>query len=210
MTSPHRALIVIDAQQEYFDGVLEIRHPSREDSLKQILAAIDVADREGLPIVIVQHEFPDGAPVFAAGSAGWKLHPDLEARIDPTWKLVRKNFSSTFAGTGVAEWLADNAVDTVTLVGYMTNNCVLATAAAAEPLGLAVEVLSDATGAIALSNEAGTASAQQVHETIMALLQSNWAAVAPTDTWVSAVADGRLLPKSDLGTSAFQGARTTA
>lgn len=210
MTSPHRALIVIDAQQEYFDGVLEIRHPSREDSLKQILAAIDVADREGLPIVIVQHEFPDGAPVFAAGSAGWKLHPDLEARIDPTWKLVRKNFSSTFAGTGVAEWLADNAVDTVTLVGYMTNNCVLATAAAAEPLGLAVELLSDATGAIALSNEAGTASAQQVHETIMTLLQSNWAAVAPTDTWVSAVSDGRLLPKSDLGTSALQGARATA
>ncbi len=78
---------------------------------------------------------------------------------------MTKAYASVFAGTGLLDWLRDRAVDTLTLVGYMTNNCVLATAADAEQHGLAVEVLSDATGAINLANEAGSASAQQVHET---------------------------------------------
>ncbi|MER7485095.1 hypothetical protein ABTY20_03970 [Streptomyces sp. NPDC126497] len=87
----------------------------------------------------------------------------------------------------------------------MTNNCLLSTSAAAEPLGFTVEVLSDATGAIHIANEAGTASAQQVHETLMTLPHSNWAAVTTTDTWAAAVADENPLPKSDLVTSAAQG-----
>lgn len=45
----------------------------------------------------------------------------------------------------------------ITLVGYMMNNCILGTAADAGPRGIAVEVLFDVTGAIALSNAAGAA-----------------------------------------------------
>lgn len=33
MTAPNRALIVIDVQQEYFGGPLEIRYPPHADSL---------------------------------------------------------------------------------------------------------------------------------------------------------------------------------
>lgn len=38
-----------------------------------------------------------------------------------------------FEGTGLLEWLRAEDVDTITLTGYMTNNCVLASAVAAEP-----------------------------------------------------------------------------
>jgi nicotinamidase-related amidase len=93
----------------------------------------------------------------------------------------------------------------VTLTGYMTNNCVVASAAAAEPLGFTVEVLSDATGAIPLSNDSGSASAAQVHETLMTLLNSNWAAVALTDAWVGAVEAGTTLPRGNLVESATAG-----
>ena len=75
----------------------------------------------------------------------------------------------------------------------------------AEERGLAAEVLSDATGAIHLANEAGKVSAQQLHEVLLVLLHSNVAAVASTEDWASAVAEGEALPKSDLGTSATQG-----
>lgn len=51
----------------------------------------------------------------------------------------------------------------------------------------------------------GTASAQQVHETLMTLLHSNWAAVTTTDAWATAATDGDRLTKSDLVTSATQG-----
>lgn len=204
-TSPRRALIVIDVQQEYYDGPLAIQYPPRDKSLARILDVIDLAATQQLPIVMVRHEYPEGAPVFAAGSPGAELQADVQGRVTPTTKQITKKYASVFADTGLAEWLQDQQVDTVTLVGYMTNNCVIGSAAAAEPLGIAVEVLSDATGAIHLSNEAGTASAQQVHETLMALLHSNFAAVASTEAWTAAVTDGRALPKSDLGTSAVQG-----
>lgn len=205
MSHPRRALVVVDVQQEYFDGPLQIQHPPREESLANVTRAMDIAIEHDLPVVVVQHEYPEGAPVFAAGSAGWALHPDVEQRIRPSWKRATKDKGSVFAGTDVAEWLAAQGVDTITVVGFMTNNCDIATAVEAEGLGLAAEVLSDATGAIHLANEAGTVPAHVLHEVLMVLLQSNFAAVGTTEAWAAAVESGEALPKSDLGTSALQG-----
>ena len=205
MTAPRRALIVVDVQQEYFTGILQIQAPPRDQTLANIVAALEVAEQQELPVVVVQHELPQGAPVFAVGSDSWSLHPEIERRMDPTWKRVSKDKGSVFAGTDVAQWLAEREVDTVTIVGYMTNNCDIATAVGAEELGLAAEILSDATGAIHLANEAGQVSADQLHETLLVLLHSNFAAVATTQAWTTAVTAGDALPKSDLGTSATQG-----
>jgi nicotinamidase-related amidase len=205
MTAPRRALVVVDVQQEYFDGILRVQHPAPESSLANITRVLDLAAAQGLPVVVVQHELPEGAPVFAKGSAGWELHPDVASRARPEHKRVAKDKASVFAGNDVAQWLASQDVDTITIVGFMTNNCDIATAAAAEELGLAAEVLSDATGAIHLANEAGKVSAEQLHETLLVLLHSNFAAVATTDAWVAAVEGGQELAKSDLGTSAMQG-----
>lgn len=205
MTAPRRALIVVDVQQEYFTGTLQIQAPARDTTLANIVAALEVAQQHELPVVVVQHEEPQGAPVFAVGSESWSLHPEIEQRLSPSWKRVSKDKGSVFAGTDVAQWLAEHDVDTITIVGYMTNNCDIATAVGAEELGLAAEVLSDATGAIHLANEAGKVSADQLHQTLLVLLHSNFAAVAPTQAWAAAVATGEALPKSDLGTSAVQG-----
>lgn len=200
-----RALIVVDAQNEYFDGILQIQHPPREETLANITRAIDVAVELGLPVVVLQHELPEGAPVFAVGSAGWALHPEVESRLRPEFRRASKVHGSAFTGDGVAEFLTEQGVETITIVGYMTNNCDLATAVEAEGRGLVAEVLSDASGAIHLSNEAGSVSAEQLHTTLMVLLSSNFAAVSTTDAWIEAARAGTELPKSDLGTSASQG-----
>lgn len=205
MTSPRRALVVVDVQQEYFDGILQIQAPSPGASLDRVVAALDVARQHDLPVVVVQHQLPEGAPVFAVGSDSWSLHPEIQRRLEPSWKRVTKDKGSVFAGTDVAAWLAQREVDTITIVGFMTNNCVIATAVNAEELGLAAEVLSDATGAIHLANEAGKVSADELHRTLLVLLHSNFAAVATTGDWTAAVATGAILPGSDLGTSATQG-----
>ncbi|MEO6531432.1 MAG: isochorismatase family protein [Specibacter sp.] len=207
MAELRRALVIIDVQNDYFTpgGPLEIQYPDRRESLGNITRAIDLAEKNGMPIVSVQHQYPAGAPVFAEGSEGWKLHPEIASRRKDSWKHLVKSYASVFAGTDFEAWLRDNDVQAITLVGYMTNNCDLATAAAAEPLGIAVEVLSDASGVIHLANEAGQVGAQQLHETLMVLLHSNFAAVATTDDWAAAVAAGTTLPKSDLGASAVYG-----
>lgn len=208
MPPVRRALIVIDVQQEYFQGPLAIGYPPPEESLAKILEAVRVADLVGIPVVIVQHEKPEGAALFAVGSTGWSLHPGLDPVVDSAWKRVVKNYASVFDGTGLADWLHANDVDTITLVGYMANNCVLASAAAAAPLGFAVEVLSDAIGAIHLANEAGSVSAGQLRQTLLVLLQSNFAAVATTQAWAVAAAAATTLPGSSLLASATLGRAT--
>lgn len=205
MSAPCRALIVIDAQQEYFEGLLQIQYPSRDESLVRITQAMDAAEQAGIPVVIVQHEAPAGSPVFAPESPTFELHPEISARADKAAKRFTKQHASIYAGTDLEAWLREQGIDTVTLVGYMTNNCVVGSAVGSEPLGFAVEVLSDATGAIDIANEAGSAPAQQVHETLMALLHSNWAAVTTTEAWSAAAKSGESFAPNNMVVSASQG-----
>ncbi|GAB3620034.1 cysteine hydrolase family protein [Glutamicibacter endophyticus] len=205
MSAPNRALIVIDVQQEYFEGLLPIQYPSREESAARVAQAMDAATQAGLPVVVVQHVTEEGAPVFAPDSQTFPLHSEVEKRSAHAAKRFSKQTSSVFADSDLEPWLRENNIDTITLVGYMTNNCVVGSAVGAEPLGFNVEVLSDATGAIDLVNAAGAAPARQVHETLMALLNSNWAAVSTTEEWVKAISDRSALAKDNLIESAARG-----
>jgi len=205
VTTTRRALILIDVQQEYFAGPLAIQYPPREESILRIATAIEAATAAGIPVAVVQHSSGSGAPVFDPDMSAFELHPEVARRAQPSWKPVVKEYGSVFAGTDLEAWLREQGVDTVTLVGYMTNNCVIASAAGAEELGIEVEVLSDATGAINLENAAGSVDAKTVHTTLMALLDSNFAAVATTATWTQALTDGTALPKDDLVSSATRG-----
>jgi hypothetical protein len=53
---------------------------------------------------------------------------------------------------------------------------------------------------------AAAVDVKTVHTTLLALLNSNWAAVADTDTWSNALDAQQALKKSDLGSSAIAGA----
>jgi len=141
MTSPRRALVVIDVQQQYFSGPLEVQHPPHAESLPRITAALDAANEAGVPVAAFQHTTAAGAPVFDPTTPQWQLHPEVEQRLRPGSFRSEKQFGTVFAGTGLVDWLRERDVDTLTLVGYMTNNCVLASAAEAETHGLSVEVL---------------------------------------------------------------------
>jgi hypothetical protein len=129
------------------------------------------------------------------------LRPEIEQRLQPSWKRVTKEKASLFAGTDVAAWLAEQGRRHHHDRRLHDQQLRLATAVGAEELGLAAEILSDASGAIHLANEVGKVSADQLHETLLVLLHSNFAAVASTEAWTARVTTGEALPKSDLGTS---------
>jgi hypothetical protein len=74
----------------------------------------------------------------------------------------------------------------------MTHNCDDSTIKHAVHAGIAVEFLSDATGAVAYSNRAGTASAEEIHRAFSVVLQSRFAAVMSTAEWIDAVKTGRM------------------
>ncbi len=207
MTAPRRALVVIDAQQQYFDGALQIHFPPLPAALDNLTAAIDAANAAGIPVIAVQHNSGEESPLFNPTTPEYALHPAILERETDAWTRIEKRYSSIYPGTGLRELLAERGIDTVTLAGFMTNNCVLASAVNAEELGIDTEVLSDATGAINLANSAGAAPAETVHTTLMTLLNSNWATVTTTAEWTAALTDGAGLERSNLYNSAVDGAQ---
>lgn len=192
----NRALVVIDVQNEYVSGNLPIVYPELRESLNNIGAAMDAAAARDLPIVVVQQVAPEDSPLFARGSHGFALHKVVSSRNYD--HLVEKTLPSAFAGTDLAEWLRVRSIDTVVIVGYMTQNCDESTARDAVHRGLAVEFLSDATGTLAIANQAGSVSAKELHRTVLVVLQSRFAAVGTTGEWIEAVRQGTELPRSSV------------
>ena len=185
MSQPQRALIVIDVQNEYFTGKLRIAFPPVAQSLANICRAMDAATAAGIPVAVVQHLAPEGAPIFARGSDGAALHPEVARRSRDC--LIEKSRTSALDGTPLADWLRQRGVDTLAVVGYMTHNCDATTVLHAVREGWTVELLADATGSLAYANAAGRASAEEIHRVYTVVMHSNFAAVATTDDWLAAV-----------------------
>jgi nicotinamidase-related amidase len=186
-----RALIVIDVQNEYFSGNMKIEYPPVDVTLPNITRAMDAAYAADIPVVVVQHDAPEQSPIFAKGSAGWQLHDEVAKRLAS--HHVNKSYASVFTGTGLAEWLTEHGVDTLTIVGYMTHNCDAATIYEAAHKGLTVEFLADASGSPSYENAAGKASAEEIHRVFSTVFHSGFAAVGSTEEWIAAVGEGKAL-----------------
>ncbi|MDM0078926.1 cysteine hydrolase family protein [Variovorax sp. J2P1-59] len=194
---PRRALIVIDAQNEYFaGGGLPIEYPPVEESLPNITRAMDAARAASTPVVVVRHHAPKGAPVFQANTRNGELHAEVARR--PHDHLVTKTFPSVFTGTDFADWLHRHGINTISVAGYMTHNCNASTVYEAMHRGLNVEVLSDATGALPYANAAGRASAEEIHRVFSVVFHSNFAAVVSTDDWIAALKGGNAIEKDNV------------
>lgn len=201
----HRALVVIDVQNEYVSGNLPIEYPDVQLSLANIANAMDAARDNDIPVVVVQNTAPPDAPIFNKGTHGWELHDVVAKR--PRNHYLEKRLPSAFAGTDLGEWIAENKIDTLVVMGYMTHNCDDSTIKHAMHAGIAVEFLSDAAGTVSYRNRAGTASAEEIHRAFSVVLQSRFAAVMTTAEWIDAVKTG-LTPERDSIFASSQRARS--
>lgn len=182
-----RALIVIDVQNEYFDGALPISDPTPALSLANIGRAMDAATAAGIPVIVVRHGDADPeASSFRVGSHTWELHPEVERRDRD--HLVEKTMPGAFTDTQLASILAAEEIDTVAIAGYMTHMCVDTTSRQAAHRGLAVEILSDATGTLALENSGGGATGEELHRATLVAQGQFFADVVRTDDWLDRIA----------------------
>ena len=191
-----RALIVIDVQNEYVTGKLRIAYPEIATSLANIARAMDAAKAAGIPIAVVQHLAPENAPIFVRGSEGAALHQVVSER--PYDLLVEKNRASALTDTNLGAWLKENEIDTLTIVGYMTHNCVHSTVLEATFRGWKVEVLSDACGSLPYANAAGSATAEEIHRVFTIVMHTGFAAVTSTQEWLVAAGKGDALMPDNI------------
>ena len=175
-----RALLVIDVQNEYFTGKLPVSHP--EGSFNNILRIMDAAMEDKIATAVIQNSAVSSeSPVFRKGSYEWELHPEIAKRHRDI--LIEKNFPDSFTGTVLDKWLKDNNADTVTIIGYMTQNCCDTTARRAFHLGYGIEFLSNATGTLSITNGAGSVTAEELHRAIL-VTQVRFGKVIGTDEWL--------------------------
>ena len=176
-----QALLVIDVQNEYFTGALPVTYP--EGSLANITRAMDHAHASGILVAAIRHTSPDpGAPAFRKGSHGWALHDEIQKRHADI--VIDKALPGSFTGTDLGAWLEKNGITTITIAGYMTQMCCDTTARQAVHRGYAVNFLSDATGTLAVTNAAGSVTAEELHRAILVTQQMRFARVMKTGEWV--------------------------
>lgn len=179
------ALLVIDAQQEYFAPHGKWVLPEGERALEQIHQLIAAAREACLPIFYITHEsLGENPPVFRKGSAGVELHPSL--RPAPGEPLVNKHFPNSFAQTPLEAYLRQAGVDTIIVSGYMTQMCCDTTTRAARERNFGVLFASDATAARDLALDGETVPHERIHQTTLAVM-TQFATVLPTAEIISRI-----------------------
>lgn len=201
-----RALLVIDVQNDYVHGNLPIEFPPVEHSLANIGRAMDAARECGVPVVIVQHLNQEGAPFMEKGTTGAALHTVVAERLRD--HFIEKKLPDAFSKTDLKAWLLEHEIDTVTVTGYMTHNCDLATVIHGMHLGFAMEFLTDATGSLPYTNRAGAATAEEIHRVITVVMQARFAAVMTTDEWVACLQNGETPERETIFASNQRGRKT--
>lgn len=172
------ALLVIDFQNEYFDGALPI--PDGAAALAQARRLVAHADRHGWPVVHVQHEAPADSLLFAEGSRLAEFHTDSQP--GPAHLHVRKRTVSVFASTNLDALLKARGVTHLLICGLMTHACVAGAARDAVPLGFEVVVAADACATRTIRRADGTLSDKDAqHRAALATIEDTFGAVLDSD-----------------------------
>ncbi|PID30922.1 hypothetical protein CR973_00655 [Candidatus Saccharibacteria bacterium] len=147
------ALLIIDAQAEYFSPAGALYTENSAKILQPLIALRNAAHSRGLMTVLVQHvhrasgvdvgrmgDFDD-TEVFVEGTPGVDIIEDLAPTSQDC--VVRKTRYSAFEATELNALLRGNGIDTVVIAGMMTQYCSVTTARHAHDLDYKVIFVSD-------------------------------------------------------------------
>lgn len=143
------ALIIIDAQREYLDGMVVL--PEIENALNNIEELLKAARDLDRPVVHIAH----------VGATGGQFDPEVGGRIIDQVSprddeaVVTKSLPNAFAGTSLRDEISKLDDPHLLLCGFMTHMCLSSTARGALSLGLRTTVVSDASGTRALPSHTG-------------------------------------------------------
>ncbi len=171
------ALLVIDAQQEYFAPTGKVVLPDGPGAVARIAQLLAWARAAGLPVIHVTHESRRPNPTtFVPGSPGLEIHP--AAQPAPDELVLTKHLPGSFTNTGLEEDLRRLGVEQVVLSGFMTQMCCDTTAREAAHRGFKVLMVADAMAAMAVKGPDGVlVPHDQVHRTHLGSLHGFLATV---------------------------------
>ncbi len=176
------ALVIIDAQQTYREGVMQLEgvEPALEEC-RTLLERFRAADR---PVFHIQHDAGPGSPYDVTAPIGQIAAPVAPVNGEA---VIVKNFPNSFANTDLDEQLKAAGIENLILVGFMSHMCVNSTARGAFTLGYNPTVVASATATRALPSRISD-------KTIDAALLNEVALAALSDLPSAVVASGADVP----------------
>jgi ureidoacrylate peracid hydrolase len=147
--SARTALLLIDCQVDFGapDGAMARQGrdvTAAQAALAKAVALAEAARAGGVPVVFVRLLARPGEGLCVEGTRGADFIGPLPL---PGEMIVSKSRFSAFTGTGLAEQLRAQGIDTVVLAGLTTECCIQASAWAAFELGFQVTLAADACAA---------------------------------------------------------------
>ncbi len=178
------ALVIVDLQKAFDDPVWGRRNnPEAEAQVACLLAAWRAGGR---PVVHVQHLSREADSPYRPGQPGCDFKDEARPRAGEC--VIQKSTNNAFIDTGLAPFLADRDIDTLVVVGVMTNNSVEATVRMAGNLGYRTYLVADATATVdRLDLDGRLWRAEEVQALTLANLHGEYATVTDTAAVLAAL-----------------------
>lgn len=164
------ALLVIDIQNDYFEGG---KYPLVKplEAAKKAYELLQCFRESGGTHVHIQHiSLKPDAAFFVKGDSGSDIH-DSVAHFEGE-SIVYKHYPNAFRETNLLDLLKGWGIERVVITGMMTHMCVDATTRAAADFGFQVIVAEDACATRDLQYGDTTIPADLVHKSFLAALKS--------------------------------------
>ncbi len=131
------ALLVVDMQT----AVFEMKQPvfAANDLIQSVEAAVGAAHERGIRVVFTRHE---NKSFLVKHTPGWEIIQGIGVRESDV--IIGKKHPDVFADTGLDAMFKEQGIDTVIVLGLISNGCVKAACLSALDKGYAVYLLSDA------------------------------------------------------------------
>ncbi|MFM0757300.1 cysteine hydrolase family protein [Paraburkholderia strydomiana] len=183
LPSPGAVLLLIDLQQA-------IDHPSwgarnNPHAERQIGRLVVRSRSQGWPVWHVRHDSTNAESHYRPGQPGHDFKPEFTPINDEP--VIPKQTNSAFIGTDLEDRLRSRNLDTLVVVGVITNNSVEATVRMAGNLGFKTYLVADGCFTFARTDWDGTPrSADDIHAMSLANLDSEYCTVTTADRLLDA------------------------
>ncbi|TLX59332.1 cysteine hydrolase [Stutzerimonas nosocomialis] len=164
-------LVIIDAQEEYRDGVLAL--PGLEAALKEVSILLAAAREAGAPVVHVRHLGISGG-LFDPQAQRGQIMPEAAPQAGEA--VVEKRLPNAFAGTDLHDRLQALGRLDIIVCGFMTHSSISTTVRASKDYGYRCTLVDEACATRDLPHGQGVVSAADVHRMEMTILADNFAA----------------------------------
>ena len=176
------ALVIIDIQNDYFEGGANPLENSWPASLNAKML-LEYFRKNNLPIVHIQHiANREGSTFFVPNTKGVEIHENVKPINGE--KVIIKHYPNSFRDTELQSHLQSLNIDTLVICGIMTSMCVDATTRAAKDLGYECTVIGNACAAPDLSINGKTVKAEDVHNAFLAALNYFYSTVLTTEQYL--------------------------